>query len=529
MVKLRLVVALAVFLPALGVRFHPVVSESFQYDSIVTQLAGREGVVANALDSHNTFAIRRCHPPLVAYLVAANNAIVGDGPFAARMFSIVFGALACMMTALAVLVACGRRAPPGTTASPGHASSLAVRTAAGAGAIAGGLTLAFLPVHLYISRTANWDAVYSFFAVSTLTFLAMRLVTSSRPALVAAAVAFALALATCELAIAMVPAVAVAFLLDLRRRGRGVLGQWLVAVVVVAVVTIVIWPAGVFKLDLARMLRFRYQDSALAARNLPWVGFYTTAFSQSRVYCVSAVLALAWLALVAGGVRNSAVTRQRFDPVLRALLPFAVYAATVVILSTRQRLVWIHHIADLFPALSVLMGAALALALGEAQARTRVIALAAAAVLLVGSIAPGLESDPEVVGPQEHPGFVGAGEFFDRHPGARVYCHYTTPLTFYSKDIIVVGPPEKVWTEAALVEAKEGAYDYVVSDRTMLGPLVPDNESLARTLAPEYELVHTVFHRRTGEPVLWIYGTQERPRASTTAPSPSVPNAERAR
>jgi hypothetical protein len=63
----------------------------------------------------------------------------------------------------------------------------------------------------------------------------------------------------------------------------------------------------------------------------------------------------------------------------------------------------------------------------------------------------------------------------------------------------------------------------------MLGARVPDNETLARTLAPQYELVHTIFHRRTGEPVLWIYGRKEQAVSEINIPAPSIPNTEHAR
>jgi hypothetical protein len=491
MKRSQVLIPLLVLVAALGIRLQPIVGESFHYDAIVSQEAAGDGVVANALDHENTWRLRRYHPPLISYVIIVNNAVFGNGLTGARVFAMVFGAAACVLVTIAVLVfghGGGRREHgpvPGTRA----------------GAAVAGLLLAFLPVHLYISRTAGWDAVYSALCIGTLLALAWHLASPCRRRVWAVGVLAALSFLTCELGLALLPAIAAAWFVDRRREGYSI-RPWLVAGLLGVAVVAVLWPAGVFRLDILRTLRFRWYDSTYGDRNASWTGFYSTLWEQAPTYTVAAAVTLVGLA---GAWRRR--SRHHRWPPLSPMIPMAVYAATIFALSTRQRLVYIHHIADLFPALTVLIGEALVLAWAAARTATARSLLAVVAVVGVTmAAADGFGDDPDVVGPQEHPGLATIGQFLLDHPHARTFFHYTAQMEYYAPGAEVVGSPHRHWTADDIAEAKVGNFDYVVSDISMLeGDLITGPGELADALKPTYALEKVIDHRRSGEPVAWIF------------------------
>lgn len=475
-----------VFLPALALRLVPVTSESFQHDAVVSQLAAGEGIVANAWDTGNAYHNRRYHPPLQSYLIIANNALFGSDPYRARFYSVLAGALACLITALCVLRLAG----------------------APFAAVIAGWLVATLPVHLYISRTANWDAVYAFFSMAALTALAVHMRKPRRRTLCLAAACAALAFLTCELGLSLLPSFAIALWLDARRR-PGIARDWIVASVVFVALIALLWPAGVFKLDALRTLRFRYADSTSLERNAPWHRFYRTLFEQAPAYTIAMVIGLA--GLVVGARRRTARDDTAGDDVPfagAAIAPLVAYVTVVVVLSLRQRLVYIHHIADLFAPLTALgtIGA-IVLVRDLSSAGRRVAAILGVATVLLSAPVI-LENDPTVVGPQEHPGLLGISAFLADNPG-RVYYYHTVLMSYYAPEVAVTGGDARRWTAADFESVREGGYDYVVTDRSMFDPAYPNVDAIAERLAPGYALRLTVPHRRTGEPVAWIFGRRQ--------------------
>ena len=489
MTRSPLLIPLLVMIAALAIRMQPVVGESFHYDAIVHQQAAGHGVGANAWDEAETWRLRRYHPPLISYVILANNAVAGDGLTGARRFAMLFGAAACVLVAIAVLVF-GRRLRGGGFVAGTRG-----------GAAAAGLLLAFLPVHLYISRTANWDPVYSALSTGTLLALALHLASPCRYRVWWAGVLWALSFLTCELGLVLLPAIVAAWLAD-RRRESFSMRPWLVAMAMAVALIALLWPAGVFKLDIIRTLRFRWYDSTYGERNAVWSGFYSTLWQQAPAYTAAA--AVTFIGLVAAWRR-----RRRHDewPPFAPLIPFVVYAIAVFALSTRQRLVYIHHIADLFPSLTVLMGAGFVLAYSSARSMMARGLLAIIVVVVVSFTAVnGLGDDPEVVGPQEHPGLASIGEFLLEHPGARTMFHYTAQMDYYAPGARVEGSTHRHWTADDIATAKTETYDYVVSDRSMLaGDLITSPGELENVLKPTYRLEKVIEHRRTGEPVAWIF------------------------
>jgi len=481
--KTLLVLAAVVFLPSLLIRLHPTTSESFAYDAVVSQIGAEAGAVPNALDTSDAFALRRYHPPLISYVIELNNRIFGSGPFGARVFSIVFGALACLVVSM------------GIAAITRPINNWLWW------AILGGWLLCLLPVHLYVSRTSNWDAVYGFFATGCLLFLGLYAAENSRARLWAAAVFGALAFLTCELGIALMPAAVFVMAADARRLSRqDWLRRWAGAFAVALITLAFFWPGGFIKLDLPRMMLYRWRDSAVEPRNAPWYVFYTELFRQSPAFTLFMIVGIVATFLPVVMKRGAGLR----DRTTLAALPFWVYVATAFVLSLKERLVYVHHIVDMFPPLVTAVCVGLATWTGSLREEQRrwVLGLGAAAVAL--SILAALNPDPEVVGPQEHPGFLGVSDELRDHPGARIYCHDTLVLGFYLPGASIEGGRSRFWTAKDAEAAQQGNYDFVVFDRAKLNADYPTPEAIVSSLAPDFVVKSVITHRRTKEPVAWV-------------------------
>jgi 4-amino-4-deoxy-L-arabinose transferase-like glycosyltransferase len=480
-----ILIVVAVLATALALRFHPAVSESFQYDAVTSQLAAQKGVWANAWDDQGSYELRRMHPPLLSYVIVANNAVFGDDPYRARWFSILAGGITAALVAAAVITH-GRGLPGG---------------AVGMGALVAGLHVAFLPVHLYVSRTANWDALYGLLATVCLFALVRNHLAPHRGWRLLAGAGGALAFLTSEAAVALGPAVMVAVVQDLRGRPGARLREWFPSLGLAAALVLLLWPAGVIELDVGRTLLFRYRDSALAARNAPWTDFYRDLATDAPAFVATIVLGGLGYLLTRGGpsTRSHATTGA-------ALLPWVVYVLTVVVLSTRQRLVYLHHISDLLPALTVLMGVGIMrlTAVSRSWLRRGAVAVAAGG-FLVGAAIDASDPDPDRTGPQEHPGFLGVAAYFAEHRGGSVYYYYEPTMALYDPEGEYEGRRPRDWSLPRIAEIRADGFDYVVSDWSMFSSEVPDVAALGQALGSAYVLDHTVRHRRTGAPVAWIF------------------------
>jgi hypothetical protein len=157
----------------------------------------------------------------------------------------------------------------------------------------------------------------------------------------------------------------------------------------------------------------------------------------------------------------------------------------------------------MMPPVAVVAGVTLSVALSRHH-RARLLAPLCAGVLALSASA-GLQSDPEVVGPQEHPGMLGVRDFLRGHPGASFYYHYKRVIDFYLPEGRCEGERAGRWTPETIESVKRGHYDFVVTDLSLFDPPCPGIACLSTALAPDYALVHAVRHRRTGEPVAWVF------------------------
>jgi 4-amino-4-deoxy-L-arabinose transferase-like glycosyltransferase len=478
-----LVLGIFVFLPSLLLRLHPTISESFQYDAVVSQIAANAGAVNNALDTGDAFVLRRFHPPLLSYIIELNNRVFGNDPFGARIFSILFGALTCLLVAIAVSVI-ARPLPGGL-----------------AWAVLAGWLLCLMPVHMYVSKTSNWDAVYGFFATGCLLSLGLYAARESMNQLYAAAIFGALAFLTCELGISLLPAACFVMFADkARMTWRRVARRWAAAVLVFVVMLALFWPGGFLKFDLLRMMLYRWRDSAVDQRNLPWYRFYTELFSQAPAFTLFMIFGI--VATCFPRIMNRGAKER--DPATLAVLPFWIYVTTAFVLSLKERLVYVHHIVDMFPPLAAAACIGVATRSAELSQKKRRWMLGLGVAAVAFSVFAAVNPDPEVTGPQEHPGWLGVSDVLRAYPGAKIYCHDTLVLGYYLPNSSIEGGKTRFWTTEDAERAKQGNYDFVVFDRAKLNPDYPTPERVIQSLAPVYQVKSVISHRRTKEPIAWV-------------------------
>jgi hypothetical protein len=483
------IISVLVLFPAFLIRLHPITSESFVYDVIVSQMAASKGIIANALDQSNVFWERRGHPPLLSYIILVNNSIFGSDEFGARIFSIIAGSLCCLVVSLSVM-----------KIMEGFRWRLP-------GAIFGGWMICLLPVHLYVSRTSNWDAVYSLFATCSLLFLSLYIAGHSTKNIIAAGIFACLAFLTCEIALLLVPAFIYVFFKDLRRVPvSSALKIWSRLVLLLILLCIVLWPAAILKQNLFRTIIFRIRDSAFREKNLPWFMFYIELFRQGPAFAVLSILGFITFSM--NPLIKRYIDYKKIVNVLNVnemLVPFWLYIATVLVVSVKQSLVYVHHIADMFPPLAILFSCLIIVAFSVMKRTGKAVLIAGCIVVLLFSIQAAMNPDSDVVGPQEHPGYLGIRDFIQNYPEARSYYYYASIMSYYLPQSNFEGGPPRRWTREKIDFVKREMYEFVVTDWTMFNDDYPDIESLSNALNPEYQLAHTILHRRTNQPVAWIF------------------------
>jgi 4-amino-4-deoxy-L-arabinose transferase-like glycosyltransferase len=358
-----------------------------------------------------------------------------------------------------------------------------------------------------VSRTANWDAVYSLFATFALLFLALHLSNPKLRHLLPAGAFACLALLTCELGTILAPAFAFALCMDLRKRPRkSVVKDWGLFALVSFALLLLLWPAAIFKLSLFKSLLFRIRDNAGSVPNLPWTSLYRRLANQSPAFVLASVLGAGACALsLVAARKTSGETRSALRGACTMMLPFAIYVAMIFIVNAGQRLVYVHHIADMMPSLAVLFSCAAVVSARLARRPARTAVVAACLLLLAFSIPSAANRDPDIVGPQEHPGFLGVRDYLQKRPAARTYYYYGSLMKQYLPHADIEGEPSRFWTAGKIARTKRTPYDFVVSDWSMFDDAYPDIGSLSKALEPEYRLARTILHRRTRQPVAWIF------------------------
>jgi len=281
------------------------IGDEITYDEAEYAEAAREGLLANALDSGRTFEFRHEHPPLLAYGISVSLELFGEREWAVRLPSLLASVLLIPV-----------------------AGSLTAQLAASRGAgLFAALLLAASPVHAVSARVGDHHAIATVFLLAAIAFLGRAIAEGSARLLRAAAAALALLVATSEFGVVVAGACALllAFLpnrfVSLRAWPPRVERPAIVAAGLAVAGAVLLWPAGLFKLDLVRSF-YRYSFQAVHS----YTGKNQMAHSPPTIYVEQyAEIAPAYLVVFLATIALAVWTLAR-RRVPRALAPLALLA-----------------------------------------------------------------------------------------------------------------------------------------------------------------------------------------------------------
>ena len=121
----------------------------------------------------------------------------------------------------------------------------------------------------------------------------------------------------------------------------------------------------------------------------------------------------------------------RVFQLLHCLVPFSIYILVSFAASLRNRLVYVHHIVDMMPPVSVISGVMLGVLLENLRGILKKVLWIPLIILLTFSIKAGLVRDPEITGPQEHPGYLGIRDYFRNRIDSKVFYYYANIMDYY--------------------------------------------------------------------------------------------------
>lgn len=285
------------------------------YDEAEYAEAARLGLAANAFDRGRAFEFRHEHPPFLAYLVSLSLRAFGEREWAVRLPSFLASLLLIPVGGALTARATGDRA---------------------AGLFAA-LLLVASPAHTVSARVGDHHALAVLFLLCAMCALGVAIAEKRPRALIAAGAALALLVATTEFGV--VVAGACALILALVPNAFFAIVDWprgsaprivwpprlarplLIGALVAVAGAILLWPAGLVKLDLARSF-FRYSFQAVDS----YAGRNQMAHSPPTIYVEQyARLAPAYLVVLIGALGATVVSlaRRRLP---RVLLPAAFCA-----------------------------------------------------------------------------------------------------------------------------------------------------------------------------------------------------------
>lgn len=456
------------------------IGDEITYDEAEYAEAARAGVLANALDRGRTFEFRHEHPPLLAYGIALALRAFGEHEWAVRLPSFLASVL--------LIPAAGALA----------ASLLASR---GAGLFVA-ILIAASPVHAVSARVGDHHALATLFLIAAIALLGRAVAGDSARALRAAAAALALLVATSEFGV--VVAGACALLLAILPNRFVSIRAWppriappaIAAAAIAAAGAVLLWPAGLFKLDLARSF-YRYSFQAVHS----YTGKNQMAHSPPTIYLDQyAEIAPAYLALFLATLAITAVALAR-GRVPRALAPLALLALLLTVTMHLQVPAAFRY--SLYAAtLLVVLAGWLFDRLASAGRAGLAAAAGAAAIVAAASLASAARYAPD------RPGFDMAARYIlaqSKDGGGRVLASSPFCLAFYLRAAApAASPPAAIsaagprgdlkpfaagrWfvdeyapgvlQDAELRALEEGLYDWVVVDAAP-GRNAPDDRGIA--------------------------------------------------
>ncbi len=455
------------------------IGDEITYDEAEYAEAARAGVVANAIDSGRTFEFRHEHPPLLAYGISLSLRLFGEREWAVRLPS--------LLASLLLIPFAG-------------AVTAQLVASRGAGLFVA-LLLAASPVHAVSARVGDHHAIATLCLFAAVALLGRAIAEGSARLLHWAAVALAFLIATSEFGVVVAGACALvlAFLpnpfASLRAWPPRVERPALAAAGVAVAGAVLLWPAGLFKIDLVRSF-YRYSFQAVHS----YTGKNQMAHSPPTIYLEQyAQIAPAYLVVFLATLALTivALVRRRAP---RALTPIALLALVLTVTMHLQVPAAFRYSLYAATLLVVLAGWLL-----DRLARTGRARLTAAAGIALFAAAASLASAARYA--PDHPGFDKAARFILARSGGggRVLASSPFCLAFYLRaaapsasppaDVSSGGPrgdlkpfvagrwfvdeyAPGVLQDAELRALEAGEYDWVVLDAAP-GRNAPDDPGIA--------------------------------------------------
>lgn len=217
-------------------------SEGLTLDEADYALAARQGIIANMFDNGNTRYLRHYHGPVVPYLIRISTFVLEENEHAIRLPSRIFGILTCILLFWGCIYIFGKS---GTKI--GFLASI---------------SLAIMPTYIQVSGVANMHPLTTFLMLATF-FLTVRTVQTENPVfLYMLAGVLGIMFATMEYGFVASFIVAIVFLVTKNRffslyKFRLKVSTSLLWAAFIAFGTLLIlWPAGLFRLNLVRNLLY---------------------------------------------------------------------------------------------------------------------------------------------------------------------------------------------------------------------------------------------------------------------------------
>lgn len=495
-------------------RTMPMKSESLHWDAVDYVRASREGFLANWIDQGHpgianlgkmfkldlpydktvmrrgvdVFWLRHFHPPMLAYVLRLQEKVLGFSDFKVRLYSILAGSLNCAFLVVAVWAL----RPTGI---------LAIMSG-----VLAGVMLGATPYHLSVSRTASYHALFPLL-VSLFLFALARGLDQRRFHWLGVAFGLgAVCLATFDWAV-LLPFVLVGSMIIVKspwlmwKRGLGLIisPSFVVACVGSTLLFAMLWPAGIVKADLFQGLAYNslYSSFALnktAGAGSHWWDVYVWYYRTGPVIAVLQLVGMVYVLQRALRGRES------------GLWAWLLFAMLFLLVSVRQRQVYVHYVSPLFPVGSVFAGV-LAHDLGRRVPwRAGVLV---PAILLLSCIASAVPKwHRPFTDPHEVPGFSQAAAFL-REIGDREGSILATAaplLSFYLVGFDIRELPLGPMPPHRIEELRRHRHRFVTINLDQLDPargFVDDPGH--RFVVENLSLRKTIRHLRRDFECLWIY------------------------
>ena len=476
--KIRILQILVIIFVASIVRFWqdagPLTLDEAEY-----ALAARHGIVANALDLENLNQSRHYHGPGQVYLIRLSTLLFGDNELAVRLPAYIVSILTCVL-----LLFIGWRIRPDNLWFGFVAAFL----------------LAINPVHAQVGRIANMHSTCTFLTLLVFFFLLQGIKTGKWKYFYLFSATIALYLATMEYGLVLLFIAGVTLLifpnpvLNWRSKPIFISKNLLVMILIMFGVFLLIWPAGVIKVDLLRnfvyYLKYAHKGHPIQflgslTRHVPGWAYLYWHWVVNPVFFVLSIVAVVYL--------FAKIARRRATLDEKVL---AVFIGILTLVLLKQHVMSIRYSVYIVPFLSI----ATAMLLYAVYEFVPSKILFGSVLLLIF-----ITNVPKfnVISPGEQ-GYRRVSEYLQQEasPEAKILAWYKSILSYYLPDFVNLQNYNTGSSTPDLrkqISARE--FDYIILYENQKKRW-PDDPAYA-LIEDNYNLLKTYYWREI--PKLWLY------------------------